>query len=65
MNGDEIVESLKNIPCSFNLSTVVAKKTKSSLEVIIEKRLKEDEICIYDTEEEIIRDYNLLSYLFW
>ena len=65
MEGDEIALLLQNIPCSFNLSATVATKTKSSLGVIIEKLLKEDQMCVYDTEEEVLRDYNLLSYLFW
>ena len=65
MDGDEIAELIHNIPCSFSLSVTVVKKTKTSLEVIIAKLLKEDQMCIYDTEEEVIRDHNLLSYLFW
>ena len=65
MDGDEIAALLQDIPCSFSLSATVAKKSKSALEAIIAKLLKEDDMCIYDMEEEVIRDYNLLSYLYW
>ena len=65
MDGDEIAALLQDIPCSFSLSATVAKKSKSALEAIIAKLLKEDDMRIYDMEEEIIRDYNLLSYLYW
>ena len=65
MDEDTIKAKLKDIPCSFTIKDVITTKPKKVLEQLIRKLQEEHNTNICDLEEEIIRDYNLLSYLFW
>lgn len=61
----EINKTLKSVPSSFALEHIVSKKAKKDVESIISKLKKEEEDAVFDLDEEYIRDYNLISYLYW
>lgn len=65
MDEDTIKAKLKDVPCSFMIKDVITTKPRKILEQLIRKLQEEHKTNICDLEEEIIRDYNLLSYLFW
>lgn len=65
MNEDTIKAKLKDVPCSFTIKDVITTKPRKVLEQLIRKLQEEHKTNICDLEEEKIRDYNLLSYLFW
>lgn len=65
MDEDTIKAKLKDVPCSFTIKDVITTKPRKVLEQLIRKLQEEHKTNICDLEEEKIRDYNLLSYLFW
>ena len=66
MNSEEqIKDNLRGIPNCFELRECLVGRAKESIKYIIDGLLREIENKIYELDNEWIRTYNFISFLYW